>query len=382
MRYIFLILFFILTLNATDVFEPYNLSFTSIIHNEYEASLGKDNNDTFPSESNSYATWYNILLLNYDIDDDFYLSFGAKANLVLGEDNYHAPFYLRAKLTSKQLNQAIISEASLNYDNSLISLSIGRNDIDYDWLLGSMDGAIASIGDDESISLRLFWFKNFTQLQYNYYFELKNINDSNGMYGAIVKSKVKDFDITAYDYYMQDLRNIAGLHVNYTTNRYAINFSYSEGKALSLAVYDYDESLAQISLETLWGEHFVEFGASLTGENGLLAMIQLGSFMTGQFYLSNQVDRENARNAYIRYLYAKHNWRFELLGGYTSYDNTFLAIADNLSSQELDCYIGYRLNSSWSLNAGAMAMNVDSADPISVNQYLLTLNIGYQYELF
>ncbi len=382
MRYIVIIVFLTIGLHATDIFNSYNLSYTSIIHSEYEASLAKENNATFPSDSNSYASWYNRLLFNYDIDDDFYISLGAKANLVLGENNYHAPFYLRAKLTSEQLNQAIVSEASMNYDTEFVSLSVGRNDIDYDWLLGSMDGVIASVGDDESISLRLFWFQNFVQLQYNYYFELNNINDSNGIYGAIAKSKIDNFDLTAYDYYMQDLRNILGLHVNYTSKQYAINFSYSEGRALALAVYDYDESLAQISLETLWGKHFVEVGASLTGKNGLLAMIQLGSFMTGQFYLSNQVDRENARNAYIRYLYAKRNWRFELLGGYTSYDNTFLSIADNLSSEELDCYLGYRLDSSWSLNVGAMAMNVDEADPISVDQYLVTLNIGYHYELF
>ena len=382
MRYILVIFLMTSVVNATDIFRPYNLSFTSIMHSEYETSLGKDNNSTFPSESNSYATWYNTLSFNYDINDKVYLSLGAKANLVLGEDNYKAPFYLRGKLTSDQLNQVIMSEASINYDNSFFSLSAGRNDIDYDWLLGSMDGVIASVGSDESLSLRLFWFQNFVQLQYNYYFELNNINESQGIYGAIVKSKIKDIELTVYDYYMQDLRNISGLHVSYVSDHYALNFSHSEGKALALALYDYDESLTQISLETLLGNHFIELGGSLTGENGLLAMIQLGSFMFGQFYLSNQIDRENAHNVYLRYLYAKRNWRFEAIGGFTNYDNTFLAIADNLSSQEIDCYLAYRLDSSWSLSAGAMAMNVDKADPIGVSQTLVTLNLGYRYELF
>ncbi len=382
MRYILVIFLMTSVVNATDIFRPYNLSFTSIMHSEYETSLGKDNNSTFPSESNSYATWYNTLSFNYDMNDDVYLSLGAKANLVLGEDNYKAPSYLRAKLTSDQLNQVIMSEASINYDNSFFSLSAGRNDIDYDWLLGSMDGVIASVGSDESLSLRLFWFQNFVQLQYNYYFELNNINESQGIYGAIVKSKIKDIELTVYDYYMQDLRNISGLHVSYVSDHYALNFSHAEAKALALALYDYDESLTQISLETLLGNHFIELGGSLTGENGLLAMIQLGSFMFGQFYLSNQIDRENAHNVYLRYLYAKRNWRFEAIGGFTNYDNTFLAIANNLSSQEIDCYLAYRLDSSWSLSAGAMVMNVDKADPIGVSQTLVTLNLGYRYELF
>ncbi len=382
MKIVSTLLLVLCVLYGNDIFLPYNLEFTSTLHSEYEKSLGKENNDSFPSQSNSYASWYNVLNFNYDIDDKFYLSLGGKANLVLGEDNYKAPFYLRGKLTSDQLNQAMISEASLNYDNNFLSVSVGRSDIDYDWLLGSMDGIIGSIGRDEDLSLRLFWFQNFTQLQYNYYFKLNDINEGDGMYGAIIKAKRGNFELTLFDYYRQDLRNILGLHVNYTSQSYALNFSHSSGNALGLALYEYDESLTQLSFETLYKNHFFEVGGSITGENGLLAMIQLGSFMTGQFYLSNQVDRENAHNAYVRYIHAKGKWQVELLGGYTTYDNTFLSLADDLSSYEIDAYYAYRFDNAWSLNLGAMVMNVDERDPISVDQYLITLNIGYHYELF
>jgi len=382
MRIALWLLFGSFMLNASEIFTPYSLEYTTIMHSEYESSMGKDNSDAFPSQSNSYVSWYNILSFNYDVNEDLYLTLGGKANLVLGEDTYTAPMYLRGKLTSDQLDRAIVSEASINYDNGFFSISAGRSDIDYDWLLGSMDGIIASVGSDESVSLRLFWFQNFTPLQYNYYFKLTTINDSEGFYGAIAKAQAAGFDMTFYDYYMHDLRNVTGVHINYTADRYALNISYSSGKALSQALYGYDESLAQISLEWLINKHFFEVGGSITGKNGLLAMIQLGSFMSGQFYLSNQIDRENAKNGYLRYLYAKNRWRFELLGGYTSYDNTFLSMADGLSSYETDCYLGYSFNNSWSLGLGAMYMNVDDADPISVDQYLTTLNVGYRYELF
>ncbi len=367
---------------ADSVFNSYNLSYHSIFHSEYERSLGKENNSTFPDESNSYSAWFNTLNLNYDINNNFYIALGAKANLILNEENYKAPFYLRGKLSSDQLNRAIVSEASLNYDNEFFSMSLGRSDINYNWLLGSMDGIITSLGDDESLSLRLFWFQNFTQLQYNYYHEVQNMNDGRGMYGAICKAKVADLDMQIYNYFLQDLRNIAGINVDYIAEYFAINLSYTDAKALSLALYDYDESLVQVSLEWLLGQHFFELGGSLTGENGLLAMIQLGSFMSGQFYLSNQIDRENARNGYLRYLFASRSWHFELLGGATSYDNTFLAIADNLHSYEVDAYFTYTLNHEWSLQAGLMGMDVDEADPIGVDQVLATINIGYRYELF
>jgi len=379
------IIFFLLMVSisyADTVFNPYNLSYRSIFHSEYERSLGKENNSTFPDESNSYLAWFNTLDLHYDINNNMYITLGAKANLTISEENYKAPFYLRGKLTSDQLDRVIVSEASLNYDNDFFSVSLGRNDINYNWLLGSMDGAITSVGDDEFLSLRLFWFQNFTQLQYNYYYEIKDMNDAKGMYGAIGKAKVAGLDIQIYDYFLQDLRNIAGINADYSAENFSINLSYTDAKALSHALYDYDESLAQASIQWLFGRHFFELGGSLTGENGLLAMIQLGSFMSGQFYLSNQIDRENARNAYLRYLFASRSWHFELLGGATSYDNTFLAIVDNLHSYEVDTSFTYAINHEWSLDVGLMGMDVDEADPIGVNQVLATINIGYRYELF
>ncbi len=378
-----LLLFFTLSLMAQEeLYSPYNLSFTSIVHSEYEQSLAKENNSSFPNDSNGFASWYNILHLNYDINDNFYLSFGAKSNLIISEKPYTAPFYLRAKLSSDELNQAIISETSLNFDSEYFALSLGRNEVDYDWLLGSMDGVIASVGKSDALSLKLFWFQNFTQLQYNYYFKLENINDKSGIYGAIAETKFSDVEITIFDYFMQDLRNLSGLHVNYTKDIFALNLSYSSSQALSLAIYDYDESLLQLSGELLINQHYLELGASLTGENGLLAMIQLGSFMSGQFYLSNQVDRENAKNVYLKYLYGLSSWQVELIAGATNYDNSFLSLADNLYSYEVDGYLSYSYSRAWSLSLGIMGMNVDKNDPIGTSQYLGILNIGYHYELF
>lgn len=370
------------SLSAASVFSPLNLSYKGMLHAESEQTPGKENNTSFPAESNSFGTFYNVLNANYDFTDTFFVTLGGKANLVLGEDNYNAPIYLRAKQTSDELNTAIVSEASATYDNGTLALSAGRIDIDYDWLLGSMDGVLATAGNDDTYSLRLFWFRNFTQLQYNYAFNVRNMNDGHGMYGAIAKANRDDIEVTLYDYYMQDLRNIAGIHVTYTGDRFGANFSYTDAQALSQAAYDLDESFAELSFEWLFGPHLIEAGGSLTGKNGLLAMVQLGSFMFGQFYLSNQVDRDNAQNGFVRYLYGSRHWQWELLGGATRYDNRYVRIENGLSSFEADGYMTYAWNRAWALQLGAMWMNVDERDPIGVDQTLLTGNLVYRYDYF
>ncbi len=370
------------SLGAASVFSPLNLRYKGIVHAETEQTPGKENNSSFPAESNSFATFYNNLSADYDFTDTFFVTLGGKANLVLGENNYNAPIYLRAKQTSDELNTAIVSEASATYDNGMLALSAGRIDIDYDWLLGSMDGVLATAGSDDTYSLRLFWFRNFTQLQYNYAFNVRNMNDGHGMYGAIAKADRDGIEATLYDYYMQDLRNIAGIHVTYTGDRFGADFSYTGAQALSRAVYELDESFAEISLQWLFGRHFFELGGSLTGNNGLLAMVQLGSFMFGQFYLSNQVDRDNAQNGFVRYIYGGRRWQWELLAGATRYDNRYVRIENGLSSFEVDGYMSYAWSREWTLQLGAMWMNVDERDPIGVDQTLLTGNLVYRYEYF
>ncbi len=371
-----------LLLHVIGYTQTLDVNFLGMIHAESETMFAKENNNTYPSENNHFISLYTKLALTYDISDNIFVAAAAKANGVILEGTYETPHYLRSKLTSDDISRAIISEASINYDDNFFALNIGRNSINYDWLRGSMDGIIGMVGNEEIYALRLFWMNNFTQLHYNYYAEFPDINENKGMYGAIATAKAGNLEITLYDYYMQELRNILGMHINYIDNYRAFNIGHTETKALSHALYDSDESFLNFSIEILRNNHFVEFGGSFTGENGLLAMVQMGSFMFGQFYLSNQVDREYATNGFIRYIYANKQWRFELLGGITSYDNTMGSIQSNLLSQEIDIYVSYKFNKNLSIDFGMMGMNVQERDPVEVDQALIMTNAVYTYENF
>ena len=373
-----LLLLHVALLEASSV----DVDFSAIAHSESEQMLGREEDDNLSVERNSFSTLYTHLLVNYDISEDIFVTLGAKSNYVLSNQPYKTPEYLRTKLSSDDINRAIISEASINYDNTMVAINLGRLDVDFDWLLGSIDGALLMLGSDESYSLRTFWFENYRQLQYNYAMEVEDINAKEGMYGAIFKANYTYVEMSLFDYYLRSLRNIAGGNISLMYANMALNVSYTSALALELALYDYDESFVNGSIEALFGRHFLEMGYSKTGENGLLAMIQLGNFMFGQFYLSNQIDRENAQNGFLRYIYANHTWRFELLFGETHYDNSFVRIEKNLRSREVDGYIKYRYNRYLSFDVGAMYMGVDSRDPLQVNQNFVMFNGVFDYANF
>ena len=351
-----------------------DIEFVSILHNELEQSMRED--------TNSFTSLYTHLLVNYDINEDVFFSTGAKINKVIFEENYTTPLYLRTKQTANDINTAIISEASLNYDDGFFALNLGRQHLNYDWLLGSVDGILAMLGDDENYSFRFFWFENYYHLQYNYYMEIEDINAKKGMYGTIAKANFGDIEFSYFNYFVQDLRNIIGVHLNYIYNNIGLNISYTSAKALSLAAYDYDEEFLNISLEFLIQRHFFELGFSQTGENGLLAMLQMGNFMFGQFYLSNQVDRENAKNSFLKYIYANEKWRFELISGINNYDNSFIKIQNNMNAYETDLYLKYNYSKNLSFDLGVMQMSVDKSDPLQVDQSLLMFNMVINYESY
>lgn len=381
MKFIFISLFFINNLFSNDIYNNYDIAYKTLLHSEYEEIEANEKKDS-DRERSDLISWFNQLNINYRMNDDFYLSIGSKANLVIDETSYNNPLYALSKQNKDELNKIEISELSINYDNDFFSFDLGRIDINYDWLNGSIDGALISIGDDKKSSLRFFWFDTFTQQSYNSYVKIKNINDDNGLYGTIFKTKKSDFELTLYDYYMQDLRNTYGVHLNYIQNSFGFDFIYTDDKALSLAVYDYDETLVQLSLKYVYGFNYIELGGSYTGKNGLLAMNQLGSHIIGEFYMTNEIDRENAKNIYMKYIYLSSNWYFKLVAGVSRYDNSFVSLETDLESFEIDAYYRYYFNKQFFIDMGIMGIDVDEEDPIDFSKLSSTLTLGYKYELF
>lgn len=367
---------------ADPIYIPLELKFNGIVHSEKEWMNPEKKSGSVVEDTNSFTSFYGELSLRYDFHENFNIMLGGKTNQVVSEEKYQSTTYLSTKMGSEKIDTTLLNEASLNYDNGLLALNLGRQEVSFDWLRGSIDGALGMVGNDNSHSLRVFWLNNYYQLQYNYESEIENINNNEGMYGVISKNSISNFELNGYLYRIDELRDIYGGSFTQLFDSFGYSINHTEAKPLSLALYDYHETFTSISADLMVKRNLFQLGYSQTGKNGLLAMLQMGNEMYGQFYLGNQVDRENAENFYLKYISVFNNIRVETVLGTTNYDNNFFRREKDLSSYEMDVYLTYQLSKNFSMDFGAMHMSVDEKDPLQVTQSAMMMNMVVEYEIF
>jgi len=370
--------------------ENHTIYYDAMLHVEHEEIEGKSL-EVGPlltlhskDEDQNLATFFNILHYDY-ISDEALLGFNfeARYNTTLFHEEYVTPVYLNSYGLS-DINTGFISMFSADINTEYLSLSLGRNKVNMPWLQGSIDSVLL-YHENELFSLRGFWFANYYDFQVNYFSKFEDINEKKGIYGAYFQSEqwFDILDVSLYYYFQYNKRDISGaeLHVG---DRLKLNFSYTYSKDYRNILDTLDESYIR-----LWGEfdyaynHF-EVGGSITGENALTSMLQLGSHPFSEFYLNNEINRARAKNMYLKYGYENEYFYIDILGGMTQYyDDRFdgrRIVKDYLNSSEYDIYVGSMFTDSIGLELSYMKKDVDDADLFGFDQSLVmaTLLVSWQ----
>ncbi len=367
-------------------FEALRLSYRGLLHYEYDTLQAKHYfipgivDITFGDDSQSLATFFNVLSADYtDPDSSFGYHFEATASLKLSKDEYNTPYYLR-QYDIKSPNDLLVTMASIDYYAESFSLSAGRNSVESEWLQGSMDGFMF-FAQGHTTSLRLFWMYNFYDLQPNYFVRYDAIADGRGVYGIVIESGLEatPIETTAYVYSAPDHFDLYGATLTLNApDAFTLNLAGS-------AAQHHPESAGYEQYWRLWGSweaydrHTFEVGASRTGRNGLLAMLQFGAHPFTPFYLNNNIDRSDAANAYARYSYIGRQWYVDLLYGKTAYASSQLTSRGveqvTLSSNEADAYIGFALSKRIDIRLAWMYLDADSRDYTEPDERLIMADL-------
>ncbi|MEA3387444.1 MAG: hypothetical protein U9Q66_03545, partial [Patescibacteria group bacterium] len=219
------------------------MTFESILHYEHENIKGHDLvtpllKHRFKDDEQNLATFFNILSYSYLSQDDTYgFNLEGRANLKVSKSEYSAPIYLE-KYSLDDINHAMLSMASIDLHNNYLSLSLGRNRVDLDWLHGSIDSLIL-FHENSIFSARAFWFLNYYDMQVNYTKSVESLNDNKGMYGLYLQSGeyFEQFELSLYYYLLQDMREMLGTQVKlYMSDTLSIHGSYTVSKDLLRAM--------------------------------------------------------------------------------------------------------------------------------------------------
>lgn len=366
--------------------EPSRLSYEGTLYTEIETIKGHQldtESITLDDQKKRLTTFYSIF--NYELpfmDNRWQLNIQARAALELNSDDYTNPVY-KQLYGADEISHLSLSQASVDYYADSFALSVGRNRLDLDWLTGSFDSAIF-YGISDWIEARAFWFINYYDFQYNYYTKYENINDDKGIGGLYLQNGElqKQLEWAFYYYHVFDQGYLAGAKFYKELLPFGINGSYSYFGQID------DSRLQKESIWRIWSdvivddENSLEFGYSQTGEKGLLSMLRFGAHDFSQFYLTNAIDRSDAKNLYLQYNFESNRLSFECIGGVTSYyDKTLIEkklIEKKMHSFEVDLNIAYALTEHLSVALGYMLLDLDEKDNLNFDQDLITLSLSLQ----
>ncbi len=362
-------------------------TFESVVHYEDETTYGHDVfipkilDRSYGDEHQNLATFFNILGYQYLAPNDtFAINLEGRANLQLSKDEYETPIYIN-KFNVESINQAIVSVASIDLYTDYFALTLGRNEVAMDWLVGSID-TIMLYHENDYFSTRAFWFYNYYDFQVNYFAKNEDINDKKGFYGLYLQSGeyFEAIELSLYYYLTQSVYALMGTHLTYFPSyELSLHASYSLAKDLR-EHKSFDETYSRLWGEYLLNEyHGIELGMSLTGKYLLFAMPQFGAHPFSEFYLGNEIARPKAENYYLAYEYLDDQFYLQSVYGQTRYfDDTIKRgrITKNwMRSQEFDITAGMFINDNLSFDCSYMYKDIDDKDFLSFDQELIMANI-------
>jgi hypothetical protein len=278
----------------------------------------------------------------------------------------------------------MLSVASVDYYHDNFAFSVGRNKIDFDYLYGSVDSIMTYYGD-EYISATAFWFLNYYDFQYNYFTKYENINNDEGVYGLYLQSgeKLDNFIISIYNYGTRDGEYLTGFSAALEINDFVLNSSFTYANSFLDRAFLNQERYNRVWIDYYHDKSIFEIGVSKTGDSDLYLMLVFGSYPFSEFYLTNNINKKEARNIYAKYSYEDANFALNLVGGST-YFMAEQIIADKIfeveaNSYELDARIDYYFNKHWSVDVSFSYLKNSTNASLEFDQQLVSTNVVFQW---
>lgn len=188
-----------------------------------EISVYHENTDAKNSQSNSGLTSGSVGI-NYETDsfNGFSTSFGFRANHEFYEKNKGIDY------EESYGNDAIMNIASLKYTNEDLSISIGRQEIDLEWLGDFNEAVVAEVTSIPNNTITMGYTKRQAEIGIDFVEDFRNINENKGVYVVDVKnSTFENIELNPYFYSAPDLADFYGFKFSYDNDLFGATAHYA-----------------------------------------------------------------------------------------------------------------------------------------------------------
>lgn len=279
-------------------------------------------------------------------------------DIFVNQSGWYGSIYLKTLYsTNELLRQFIISDASVGYagDDSIITL--GRMEVEYDWLSGSVDMLSYSY-EFESGTIQTFYGLQYTDLTLYTYIPTKSFESSIGIFGIIYKQEL----FNLYNYTIPTFRNQFGIHSQ--LNEFMFDFSYLQ--ALVNEPIQGDEWYIRAQYTHAIDNLELSIGLHHNGENGMIKFYDYGVGNYGDFYLGNNNYWGDITNYFGKLQFSLSPIDIYILAGSSQ--------SDTIHSYEADIFGSLQLTKGLSLEAGYYMMYE------TTSEYQFELALRYNYD--
>jgi hypothetical protein len=288
------------------------------------------------------------------------------------QESFAQHFWVQAslKLTNSysnneenMINRAMVSDLNAGYIDSVQVVSLGRNELVYDWMMGSFDGIVYN-GTLSDTHVTLFGAIGYEDMLPNYDVPFTPIHG--GVVGSIVEYQREGIELIAFEYYLHQVRSILGGEIDLRYGGFGIDLYHTWLYELSEEAPTGDEHFSKLSLYYTHNHHTIELGSTYAYDNGLLKLFEYGSMGFESYYLGSAMYEANALNLFASYALQLSSFDMKLLAGVTQESETL--------SYEYNLNLGYQINRDLYLSS-TIAQHFGASE-----QSEAVVELGYYYE--
>jgi hypothetical protein len=301
--------------------------------------------------------------LNYETDqiNGFSAAFGFRAN---------HEFYEKTKGVDYDVsyaNSAIMNIAALKYANENFAISLGRQEIDLEWLGDFNEAIVTEIKAIQDTSIVMAYSKRKAEIEIDVTENFKNINGNNGLYILDIKNtSLANVEINPYFYSAPNLADFYGIKSSYDNDLFGATAHYaksSEDTQKDGNIYNLEARLniAPISLAVGYIGTDKDTGA--------------GNISTFGDNISPLDDGEQVYSADAQTVYAGATYLISDLALTALYGKTQFS-SKNLEAKELNLIAEYPISTN--INTALTYVNYDE-DKSDSNYEKLFANVTYSF---